>query len=86
MSIEKDLQKRIRQYMLNFDNIIQSDGIYMKVIKENKKIIVFDNAANIKICEVTQKQLKEYAKPIKLGDAYVFMDGEMSKVKTVFDG
>jgi hypothetical protein len=44
-------------------------------------MIVFENAENIKICDVTQKQLREYAKPIKLGDAYVFMNGEMSKIK-----
>ncbi|MCL1976208.1 MAG: type VII secretion protein EssC [Firmicutes bacterium] len=57
----------------------------LKTLKENKKMIVFENADSIKICEVAPRQLKEYAKPIKLGDAYVFMDGEMSKVKTVLD-
>ena len=58
----------------------------MKALKENKKIIVFEDVENIRICEVAHRQLKEYAKPIKLGDAFVFMDGGMSKVKTVLDG
>ena len=55
----------------------------LKVLKENKKFLVFDDMENIKICDVTAKQLKEFGKPIREGDAYIFRGSHVTKVKTV---
>lgn len=54
----------------------------LKLLKENKRTLVFDDMENIKICDVTAKYLKDYAKPISPGDAYLFQGSRVMKLKT----
>ena len=57
----------------------------LTTIKENKKVIVFDDIESVKVFDVTMKQMKEYSKPIKPGDAFLCLNGEISKVKTILN-
>lgn len=56
---------------------------FMKFVKENKKFIVFDELSAVKFFDVTVRQQKENAKPLKLGDAFICFNGEVERVKTV---
>ncbi|HHW47056.1 MAG TPA: type VII secretion protein EssC [Clostridiaceae bacterium] len=87
--------KIIKQYKglkvcVIFSNIENSNVAYsapdiLKQIKENKKAIIFDDVANIKFFDVNIKYQKAFAKPITLGDGYLYIGGEMEKIKTVLD-
>ena len=57
----------------------------LKQIKENKKIIVFDDVCNFKFAEASIKQQKAYSKPIAAGDAYLCIGGELTKLKTILN-
>lgn len=57
----------------------------IKQIRENKKAIIFDDAANFKFVDIGIKQQKEYAKPIKPGDGYLCFGGEVEKIKTILN-
>jgi len=57
---------------------------FLKFIKENKKFVVFDDISNVKLFDVTVKQTKEHAKPLDLGDAFVCINGNIQRIKTVF--
>ena len=57
----------------------------IKYLRENKKMMVFDDVQNIKILDVSSKQVKAFTRPIVPGDGYYFMDGEMKKVKTILN-
>lgn len=55
-----------------------------KVIKGNKKLFMFEDAAEIKYMDVSVKQQKENAKPLKLGDAFMCMSNGMSRIRTIY--
>lgn len=85
-----DMIRKYRKYKLmvifsDFENapVTFNTPEIVKLIKENKRLIVFDEIENVKICEVSAKQAREFGKPITPGDAYVFTGGEVSKVKTI---
>lgn len=61
-----------------------NSGEVLKVIKENKKAVVFDDFTNIKLFETTIRQQKEHAKPVRQGDAYLFMGNALKKLRTVY--
>ena len=56
-----------------------------KYLKENKKLFVFEDAANIKFIDVSVKQQKENVKPIRLGDGFMVFDSEFTRIKTILD-
>lgn len=63
-------------------NISFSAPELMKVIKDNKRYLVFEDVANIKLCDISISVTKKYAKPLEFGDAYLIRDTEITKIKT----
>lgn len=64
-------------------NIAFSAPDLLKIIKDNRKYLIFDDVNNIKLCDVTISTSKKYAKPIEVGDAYFINENEFTKLKTV---
>lgn len=60
-------------------------GELHKMLKENKKAIVFDDAINFKFFELSLKLQKEFAKNIDTGDGYLCMGTEITKIKTILN-
>ncbi len=56
---------------------------FMKFVKENKKFVFFDELAAVKFFDVTARQQKENAKPLKTGDAFLCINGEVERIKTI---
>lgn len=56
---------------------------FMKYVKENNKFVYFDEISTVKFFDVTARQQKENAKPLKVGDAFVCMNGEVERIKTI---
>ena len=54
-----------------------------KQIKEAKQHFFFEDAANIKAIDLTVKQQKEQAKPLKTGDAFMAFGTELCRIKTI---
>lgn len=61
-----------------------SPDIY-KYLKENKKMFIFEDAANIKFVDVSVKQQKDNAKPLRLGDCFMMFDSAFARIKTILD-
>lgn len=61
-----------------------SPDIY-KMLKDNKRMFIFEDAANIKFIDVSVKQQKENAKPIRIGDGFMAFDSEFIRIKTILD-
>lgn len=55
-----------------------------KVIKGTKRLFIFEDAAEIKFVDVTVKQQKENAKPLKLGDAFMCFNNGMQRIRTIY--
>lgn len=56
---------------------------FLKLVKENRKYIVFEDVSNIKLCDIPISVTKKYAKPIEMFDAYYINDNELTKLKTI---
>lgn len=54
-----------------------------KIVKNNKKAFVFEEAGEIKFLDVSVKQQKDNSKPLKLGDGYMCINGGMHRIRTV---
>ena len=61
-----------------------SPDIY-KYLKENKKMFIFEDGANIKFVDVSVKQQKDNAKPLRLGDCFMMFDSAFARIKTILD-
>ena len=57
----------------------------IKQIRETKRMIVFEDTPNIKVLDIPAKLAKTFGKPITPGDGFLFMNGEICKVKTIFN-
>lgn len=55
----------------------------MKIIKEQKKYIIFDEISNIKITDIPLSLTRRYTKPLEIGDAYLVEDGDVKKIRTI---
>ena len=55
-----------------------------KVIKNNKKVFVFEDVSEIKFVDVSVKQQKENAKPLQKGDAYMCFQNNMQRIRTIY--
>ena len=55
----------------------------MKIIKERKKYIIFDEISNIKITDIPLSLTRKYTKPLEVGDAYLVEEGDVKKVRTI---
>lgn len=83
-------QLKMFKVCIIFSNIENTTVAYnapdiLKQLKENKKIVVFDDVTNFKFLELSLKQQKLYSKPIGMGDGYLFFGGEIEKIKTILD-
>ena len=55
----------------------------LKVVKDNRRYLIFEDAANIKMCDISISVAKKYAKPIEPCDAFYICENELTKLKTV---
>lgn len=55
----------------------------LKIIKDNRRYLIFDDVNNIKLCDVSISTIKKYAKPIEVCDAFYVYENELTKLKTV---
>ena len=53
-----------------------------KMIKEARNMVVFDDISNVKVLDIPFATVKEFKKPIDLGDAYYIKGNETLKIKT----
>lgn len=54
----------------------------IKGIKDSKHFIIFEDINQIKVSEINMLTIKEFKKPIELGDAYYFKGTNVKKIKT----
>jgi S-DNA-T family DNA segregation ATPase FtsK/SpoIIIE len=59
-----------------------STEIY-KILKENRKALIFDDISNHRFLEIPINILRDYKKPIEVGDAYYITNSDTSKIKTI---
>ena len=71
--------------MTNVENaaILFSAPDLMKIVKDNRRYIIFDDISNIKLCDLSVSIAKKYAKPIEFCDAFYVNENELTKIKTV---
>ncbi len=55
----------------------------MKMLKEAKRYLVFDDIQNIKVADVSMQTARMFKKPIETGDAYYMSGTDVVKIKTV---
>lgn len=55
----------------------------LKMVKDNRRYLIFDDAANIKLCDLSVSITRKYAKQIEVGDAFYINENELTKLKTV---
>lgn len=69
----------------DFENVqisFSSPDIY-KYLRDFKNVIFFDDLMNFKIFDLSLAVIKQYKKPIEIGDAYYIKEHSVDKVKTV---
>ncbi len=54
----------------------------LKLLKEAKKYLFFDDITAIKLTDVNPSLIRELKKPIQLGDTYFIKEGSVLKIKT----
>ena len=54
----------------------------MKKLKEEQKLLLFDELSNLKMFDLPYAMLKKFKKPLSPGDAYFIRAGECSRIKT----
>ncbi len=64
-------------------NISYSAPEILKKVRESKHVMFFDDMANMKIFDIPLAVMRNYKKPIELGDGYYIKDNEYHKIKTV---
>lgn len=56
----------------------------LKLIKEVNEYYIFDDLVNVKLLDFNAATLRQFKKPIELGDAYkVLSDGTINKIRTI---
>jgi S-DNA-T family DNA segregation ATPase FtsK/SpoIIIE len=55
-----------------------------KLIKNNKKVVVFSDVADFKFVDTTVQQQKRNAKALKLGDAFMCFDNRIDRIRTIY--
>lgn len=56
----------------------------LKMLKETRNSIVFDNISNIKLYDIPMNVAKQFKNELSPGDAYYFSDNDIRKLKTMF--
>lgn len=56
----------------------------LKLIKDVNEYYIFDDLTNVKLLDFNAATLRQYKKPIELGDAYkITSDGSINKIRTI---
>jgi len=55
----------------------------LKMLKDPRRYIIFEDANSIKLCELSTSITKKYAKQIAFGDAFFINENELTRLKTV---
>lgn len=55
----------------------------LKMLKENRTIIYFNNLSEMKFCDIPNLVLRAHKKEVSLGDAYYFKGNDIEKIKIV---
>lgn len=86
----KQIQSRYRNLRVcvlftNLDNAPIGFGSpeAVKLFKENKNLLIFENISEQKLQDISLKLSREYAKPLESGEAYYVKGNQLSKIKTV---
>lgn len=58
----------------------------MKLLRDNKNFLFFDNLMNFKIFDVSLSTVRKYKKQIDIGDSYYITENDCVKLKTVLFG
>lgn len=90
MPIMKDIIEKYNEMnvLVLFTNI-QNTAIsfnapeLMKMIKDSRNYIIFDDVANIKLTDIAASTIRKNAKPVEKNDAYIISDNELTKVKVI---
>lgn len=97
MSGDNKIMKYMKEWLGKYKNMkifvfmpdIENNSIsfnspeMLKIVKDNRHYMVFDDVCNIKICDISVSASKKYSKPIETGDAYYIKDNELVKIKVV---
>ena len=59
------------------------DKIYVRSLS-NQCIVLFEEIANINIVDVPYTASRKFTKPLDTNDAYIYENGEFSKIKVVY--
>lgn len=57
----------------------------LKMIKEAKNYLVFDDIHNFKITDLPLASIRDYKKPVEPGDAYYVKENSITKIKTILN-
>ncbi|MBO5460397.1 MAG: type VII secretion protein EssC [Ruminococcus sp.] len=76
---------RVSILLTNLDNapIGFSSPEAVKVLKDSKNLMIFENISEQKVHDVPLAQVREFAKPLEAGEAYRVVGSQLTKVKTV---
>ena len=78
--------KNLNSFMLlgNYENtnVSYSAPELIKKVKDMRQFVFFDDLSNLKILDMPITTLREYKKPIELGDAFFIKENEVHKIKT----
>lgn len=90
MEVFKQIQAKYKSLnvcilMTNLDNtpIGFSSPEAVKLLKDAKNLLIFENISEQKVHDVPLAQAREFAKPLEAGEAYRVVGGQLSKIKTV---
>lgn len=70
---------------INLDNtaIGFSSPEAVKLLKDSRNLMIFENIGEQKLFDVPLAQAREYAKPLETGEGYYILGNQLTKVKTV---
>lgn len=57
----------------------------LRQVKEEKRLFMFEDAANFHFINISTAQTKEHSKPIKQGDMFMVFGNVMMRIKTILD-
>ena len=71
--------------LTNLDNAMIgfSSPEAVKLLKDYKNLMIFENISEQKLHDVPLAQAREYAKPLESGEGYLVQGSQITKVKTV---
>lgn len=76
---------RVCVLLTNLDNapIGFSSPEAVKLLKDSKNLVIFENISEQKVHDVPLAQVREFAKPLEAGEAYRVVGSQLMKIKTV---